>query len=316
MNFRKIPLFKKNSSTEKNADSNNRPDKKPKSKKDRLTNWILGLVFLAGLGLLCYPTVANWWNESRSSRAFANYDTAVESLDRNKLNRIWEDAQNYNDSLNTVLNRYDMSEEDLRDYNSQLNIDNNGQMGRIEIPKIHLKLPIYHTVEEPVLQVAAGHVPGSSLPVGGEGTHTVLSGHRGLPSAKLFTDLDELEEGDIFVLKILDKTLTYEVDKISIVEPDETEGLLPVAGKDYCTLVTCTPYGVNTQRLLIRGVRTTNDKAAPFLEVGNDVVKIDPMLVAPVVMVILFIALGGATWMKKVWLKKKKSTEKSDSQNS
>lgn len=259
MNFNKSPLFQKKTAKKPQTKQTEKKDsqtgqKKKGSKQRQLTNILLVLIFLVGLGLLCYPTVANWWNESRSSQAFMNYDTAVESLDRTKLKKIWSEAEDYNDSLNTLVNRYNMSETDQRNYNKQLNIDGDGQMGRIEIPKIHVKLPVYHSVDEKVLQVAAGHVPGSSLPVGGEGTHCVLSGHRGLPSAKLFTDLDRLEEGDIFVLKILDKTLTYEVDKITIVEPEETESLLPVADKDYCTLVTCTPYGVNTQRLLIRGV--------------------------------------------------------------
>lgn len=197
--------------------------------------------------------------------------------------KVWEDARTYNKTLGDRMNRFVMAEEQKKAYAALLNIADNGVMGYIEIPKVRCNLPIYHGTDEAVLQVAIGHVPGSSLPVGGESTHCVLSGHRGLPSAKLFTNLDELETGDVFMLRVLDETLTYEVDQIRTVLPNELGDLAIVEGEDYCTLVTCTPYGINSHRLLVRGHRVENHAGASTIRVTADAMQIEPLQVAPLV---------------------------------
>lgn len=178
---------------------------------------------------------------------------------------------------------YTLSEEEKAEYESMLNVDSNGIMGYVEIPKINCSLPIYHGTTASVLQTAIGHLEWTSLPVGGESTHCVLSGHRGLPSAKLFTNLDKLNEGDIFMLRVMDEVLTYEVDQILIVEPQQVEALRIVEGQDYCTLVTCTPYGINTHRLLVRGHRIENVKKANKARVAADAIQIEPLIVAPAI---------------------------------
>lgn len=215
------------------------------------------LVFflLAGLSLLLYPTVSDWWNSMHQSRAIASYLDDVVELDEASYEALWRQAQDYNAALPRDDTRFIPTEEQSAAYQSALNISGNGIMGYLEIPKISVELPIYHGTGETVLQVAVGHVEGSSLPVGGAGTHCVLSGHRGLPSATLFTDLDQLQEGDTFQIHVLDEVLTYEVDQIHVVEPDDVSLLAISEGEDLCTLVTCTPYGVNSHRLLVRGVR-------------------------------------------------------------
>ena len=188
-------------------------------------------------------------------------------------------------------NTYTLSDEQMREYESLLDLSGLGIMGYIEIPEIDCSLPVYHGTEESVLQIAVGHIEWTSLPVGGEGTHCVLSGHRGLPSAKLFTNLDKLEPGDVFLLRILDEVLTYEVDQILIVEPQDTSALQIVKGKDYCTLMTCTPYGVNTHRLLVRGHRIDNIEQAQSVRVTADAVQIEPTLVAPIVAIPILLLL-------------------------
>lgn len=223
-----------------------------------LFNAILILFFLAGLSLLLYPAASDWWNSFHQSRAIETYAGEVSDLDETAYEKIWEAAQAYNQELSAGAIRQRMTVEEQAEYESLLNVTGSGMMGYIEIPKISCSLPVYHGSDEAVLQIAVGHLEGTSLPVGGEGSHCVLSSHRGLPSARLFTDLDELEEGDLFMLKVLNETLTYEVDQILVVEPDETEALERVEGKDYCTLVTCTPYGINSHRLLVRGHRVEN----------------------------------------------------------
>lgn len=215
-------------------------------------------VFLIGVSLLLYPTVSDYWNSFHQSRAIAGYSQAVDQMDEEDRKIFWQEAEEYNRELYRKTNRFVLSEEEIEEYNRMLNVAGNGVMGYIEIPSIAVSLPFYHGTDEGVLQVAIGHIEGSSLPVGGGGTHCVLSGHRGLPSAKLFTSLDELEMGDIFRLKVVGQTLTYEVDHIVTVEPDDISALEIEEGKDYCTLVTCTPYGVNTHRLLVRGRRIPN----------------------------------------------------------
>lgn len=249
-------------------------------KKGAFSTIILILVFLAGLSLLLYPTVSDYWNSLHQSRAITQYAEQVAELDNDVYEQLWADAHSYNQALLDKADRYEMTDEEQAEYESLLNVSGNGIIGYIEISKIGCSLPIYHGTDEAVLQIAVGHIEGSSLPVGGESTHAVLSGHRGLPSAKLFTDLDKLATGDTFVLRILDETLTYEVDQILIVEPYEMNALEIEEGKDYCTLVTCTPYGINTHRLLVRGHRVENQSEA--IRVTSDAIRIEPLIVAPI----------------------------------
>ena len=252
-------------------------------KKSSFVTAILIAAFFIGALLLLYPTISDFWNSFHQSRAIASYAEQVADLDENAYDRLWEDARIYNKTLGDRMNRFVMAEEQKKAYAALLNIADNGVMGYIEIPKVRCNLPIYHGTDEAVLQVAIGHVPGSSLPVGGESTHCVLSGHRGLPSAKLFTNLDELETGDVFMLRVLDETLTYEVDQIRTVLPNELGDLAIVEGEDYCTLVTCTPYGINSYRLLVRGHRVENHAGASTIRVTADAMQIEPLQVAPLV---------------------------------
>ena len=260
-------------------------------KKGNLITVILVIILLAGLSLLLYPTVSDYWNSFHQSRAIASYDSEVAALDNTDYETLWTAAQDYNRRLARQENPLAQSEEDLAEYEDLLNLDGTGAMGYIEIPELKVSLPIYHGVDEGVLQVAVGHIPGTSLPTGGEGTHCVLSGHRGLPSAKLFTNLDQLCEGDTFLLRVLDETLTYEVDQILIVEPHEVEPLAIDPGQDYCTLVTCTPYGINTHRLLVRGHRIENQAGDSSARVTADAMQIEPVLVAPAVAAPILLAL-------------------------
>lgn len=259
--------------------------------KKRLSTILLILIFLIGLSLLLYPTVSDYWNSLHQSRAIAEYAEQVANLDDDLYEGLWADAQRYNETLLDKADRYDMTEEERAEYESLLNVSGNGIIGYIEIPMIQCSLPIYHGTEESVLQIAVGHIEGSSLPTGGAGTHCVLSGHRGLPSAKLFTDLDKLREGDTFLLRVLDEILTYEVDQILIVEPQDTAALEIAEGEDYCTLVTCTPYGINTHRLLVRGHRIDNIEGVKTVRVTADAVQLEPMLVAPVVAIPMLLIL-------------------------
>lgn len=270
--------------------------------KKHLSTIILVVVFVIGLCLLLYPTFSDYWNSFHQSRAVANYAAAVADIDDEDYETIWNEAVAYNEKLAQKSYRWTLSEEDKKEYESLLNIGGNGMMGYIEIPKIKVSLPIYHGIDDAVLQIAIGHIAGSSLPVGGESTHCVLSGHRGLPSAKLFTNLDQLKEGDIFIIRVLDEMLTYEVDQIRIVEPDELSDLEIVQGKDLCTLVTCTPYGVNTHRLLVRGHRVANQDT-DSVRVTADAIQIEPIMVAPVIagpiLLILLIVLIISTGKKR-----------------
>ena len=225
-------------------------------KKKHISTIIIALIFLAGLGFLLYPTVSNLWNRAHQSHAIATYTKQVEKLDDSQNKEMLKAASKYNKSLLKKSDHWKLSKKDKKRYESLLDVSGTGIMGYIEVPKIDCSLPIYHGTDEGALQIAIGHLEGSSLPVGGKSTHCVLSGHRGLPSARLFTDLDQMEEGDIFVLNVLGRKLAYEVDQIKVVLPDEMSDLEIVQGKDLCTLVTCTPYGINTHRLLVRGHRT------------------------------------------------------------
>ena len=249
--------------------------------KKHLSTVLLVLILLLGLAVLLYPTVSDYWNSFHQSRAIASYIEEIENIDPADYEREFERAREYNARLMTRANRFMMNEEELAEYESLFNLTGSGIMGYIEIPKISCTLPIYHGTDEAVLQIAVGHVEGSSLPTGGPGTHVVLSGHRGLPSAKLFTDLDQMEEGDLFVVRVLDQTMTYEIDQVLIVLPQEMDALAIDPEQDYCTLVTCTPYGVNSHRMLVRGHRTENVEMEQMIRVVSDATQIDPMLVAP-----------------------------------
>ena len=223
--------------------------------KKHILTILIGILLLTGLSLLLYPSFSDWWNSFHQSRAIASYARKVEAMDEESYTAAWSAARAYNDSLLARPNDFLLSQEQQEMYSQLLNLEGNGIMGYLEIPKIDVRLPIYHGAGDEILQVAVGHLEWTSLPVGGESSHCVLSGHRGLPSARLFTDLDKLEAGDGFSLHILGQELNYQVDQILIVEPHETEELMIVEGQDLCTLVTCTPYGINSHRLLVRGKR-------------------------------------------------------------
>lgn len=268
--------------------------------KKHLSTILLVIILLIGLSLVLYPTVSNWWNDFHSSRAIAGYSQQVADLDEDRYTEIWDAARAYNSSLLNRTNSYLLTDEQKQEYTGLLNMGGNGVMGYIEIPSIDVTLPICHGTEEAVLQVAAGHLEWTSLPVGGESSHCVVSGHRGLPSARLFTDLDKLAVGDVFIFRILDEILTYEVDQILIVEPDETDALQIEAGKDLCTLVTCTPYGINSHRLLVRGHRVENGESAKTVHVAADAVQEEPVIIAPMVAVTMLLALPvGVRILKK-----------------
>lgn len=241
---------------------------------------LLILVCLAGVALILYPTVSEAWNRRHQSHAIIGYSTFVETLEEDDSEAIREAAREYNRSI-VPGNIQKMTDERLAEYTAQLDPLGSGIMGYIEIPSIQCSLPIYHGTEESILTAAVGHLDWSSLPVGGENTHCVISGHRGLPSAKLFTRLDELREGDTFLLKVLNETLTYEVDRIAVVLPDEVSSLCVMEGEDLCTLVTCTPYGINTHRLLVRGHRVENAADVPTVHVTADATVIKPLAVFP-----------------------------------
>ena len=262
-----------------------------KKKKSNFITIFLVLILLAGLSLLLYPTFSDYWNSFHQSRAIASYSDAVEELDEEDYEAFWQAAVEYNKEMASTGNRFSLSEEEEEEYNKILDITGTGIMGYVEIPSIQCSLPIYHGTDEAVLQIAAGHIEGTSLPVGGESSHCVISGHRGLPSAKLFTDLDQLTEGDVFMLRVLDEVLTYEVDQIRIVEPYDLDALQIEEGQDYCTLVTCTPYGVNSHRLLVRGHRIANldDSSSAF--VTADAIQVEPLIVAPIVAIPLLLIL-------------------------
>ena len=262
-----------------------------RKKKGNYITILLVLILLVGLSLLLYPSVSDYWNSLHQTKAIATYAEEVANLNQDQYGEIWAAAESYNASLADRDNAYLLSDAQKEEYERLLNVSGLGIMGYIEIPSIDCSLPIYHGTEESVLQIAVGHLEWSSLPVGGESTHCVLSGHRGLPSAKLFTNLDKLQMGDVFLLRVLDEVLTYEVDQILIVEPQETGALQIEEGQDYCTLVTCTPYGINTHRLLVRGHRIDTVEEAKTVRVTADAIQIEPLLVAPVVAIPMLLLL-------------------------
>ncbi len=265
--------------------------RKGKKKRISISTIILTVIFLVGLGVMLYPTVSDYWNSFHQTRAIANYDAVVAELDETDYEALFQAAEEYNEKLRGLGAPFSEHEQLSELYYSVLDVAGNGIVGYINIPKINVNLPIYHGTSDSVLNVAAGHLEGSSLPIGGEARHSVLSAHRGLPSAKLFTDLDELEVADIFTITVLNQVLTYEVDQILIVEPTQMEALNVTAGQDYCTLLTCTPYGINSHRMLVRGHRVENIDDRVIV-VTPDAQKIPTYYVIPAVGVpLLFIVL-------------------------
>ena len=237
---------------------------------------------IIGLGLLLYPTIANYWNSFHQSRAIMEYSDAVSSLSEEDYEKILNDAKEYNRKLGETGIIWNMSDEQKKEYNRQLKLDKTGIMGYVTIPQFRVRAPIYHGTNESVLQKAIGHLEQTSLPVGGKSSHCQISGHRGLPSARLFTDIDKMKEGDTWTMTVLDKTVTYQCDKIYIVEPDDVSKLSIKAGKDQCTLITCTPYGINTHRLLVKGHRIPNSDGNALMPA--DAIQIEPKYVIPFLM--------------------------------
>ena len=254
-----------------------------KKKSGNASTIILVAIFFVGLSVLLYPTISDFWNEKRQSQAIVNYDDLIVDLTPEDYSEYFKKADSYNGKIRNMsfpfLNYKNIADE----YYNTLDVNGDGMMGYITIEKIKVQLPIYHGTSDKVLNTAVGHVEGSSIPVGGKSTHSVLSAHRGLPSAKLFTNLDKLETGDIFTIRILDRLITYQVDQILIVLPSETENLNIVQGEDYCTLVTCTPYGINTHRMLVRGTRIENIEEDKVINVITEAYQIDPLIVTPAV---------------------------------
>lgn len=262
-----------------------------KNRGNSMTTLFLVLMFFAGLSLLLYPTVSNYWNSLHQSRAIAAYVEQVAQIDNETFDQLREQARAYNRTLVGKAYRYDMTRQEREEYLGLLNVSGNGIIGYIEIPDIHCELPIYHGTDADALQIGVGHIEGSSLPVGGESTHCAISGHRGLPSAKLFSDLDKLTVGDRFSLRVLDDTLTYEVDQIHTVLPGEMDELEIVEGEDYCTLVTCTPYGINTHRLLVRGYRVENSTDKEPARVATDETRTEPLAKISILLPVLVFAI-------------------------
>ena len=259
-------------------------------KKGRIATIVLLIAFFVGLSVLLYPTISSYWNSKTQSEAIVDYETMLQAYKPEDYTAIFEAAEQYNRDLATLdypLHDYAALEEQ---YWKTLDISGTGMMGYISIPKISQELPVYHGTSEGVLGTAVGHLQGSSLPVGGQRTHTVVSAHRGLPTAVLFTYLDRMEVGDTFTFTILDRTITYEVDQIRIVEPNDSSLIQIEGDKDYCTLLTCTPYGINTQRLLVRGhqVDATQDR---YLYIANEAYRIDTLVVMPVVALPIIVVL-------------------------
>lgn len=242
-----------------------------------------------GTGLLLYPSVANYWNSFHQTRAIMDYNDAISSMTTEQYQQILDDAKAYNKRLGETGIQWVMTDEQKEEYNKMLKIDGSEVMGYISIPKIHVKIPVYHGTDETVLQSSIGHLEQTSLPVGGESSHCSVSGHRGLPSARLFTDLDKIREGDTWTMNVLNETLTYEADQIRIVEPKDLTNLNITESKDFCTLITCTPYGVNTHRLLIRGHRIPN--ADGNANLTADAIQIEPMYIAPFLAIPILLAL-------------------------
>lgn len=270
--------------------------------KKRILTILIFIIMFSGLSLLFFPTISDFFNSVSRAKDINTYAASVAEINENEYRRIWDSAVDYNARLAKKPAHWKLSESEIADYESQLDISGRGIMSYIEIPKLRCSLPVYHGTEAGVLQIAIGHLEGTSLPVGGKSTHCVLSGHRGLPSAKLFSGLDQLNVGDTFSIRTLDETLIYEVDEISVVLPEETGKLQIIKGEDLCTLMTCTPYGINTHRLLVRGRRIYNENSTE-IRVTADALQIDPLMIAPFlgvpVLVILFVIVITYTRTRK-----------------
>lgn len=258
-------------------------------KKGKLQMFGLLVLFFIGVGLLVYPSFSDYWNTFHQSRVIMKYADRVSNMNKDEYARLIKEANQYNQELQKTGIKWNMTDAEKASYNRYLDFESSGVMGYITIPKINVELPIYHGTSDSILQTSIGHIEGSSLPVGGLGSHTILSGHRGLPSARLFTNLDQLAAGDTFTLTVLNETYTYEVDQIRIVEPTDLSSLQLEPGKDYCTLVTCTPYGVNTHRLLVRGHRVENVNGNA--ELVADAIQIRPIYITPFVIILLLFGL-------------------------
>lgn len=248
-------------------------------KRDKVEIFLVLMLFI-GVCVLLYPALSQYWNSKTQTHAVDNYQDILDSLQKEDYTKYFEEADHYNAALRNLdvpLMEYGQ----LTEYNQILNVSGTGVMGYITIEKLGVELPLYHGTSDSVLNIACGHMEGTSLPVGGESTHSVLSAHRGLPHAKLFTDLDKMELGDVFTITILDRTLTYQVDQIKVVNPNEIDEVHIIEGEDHCTLLTCTPYGINSHRLLVRGTRIEN--AAPILYVTSNAFKIDSLVATPIV---------------------------------
>ena len=257
-------------------------------KRDKIGIILVFMLFIGVCGLL-YPAVSQYWNSKTQTRVVENYQALLESLKEEDYTAYFADADAYNADL-AALDQPLMDYHQLENYNDILNVNGNGIMGYLIIQKLGVELPLYHGVSAEVLNIACGHLEGTSLPVGGASTHSVLSAHRGLPHAKLFTELDKMEVGNTFQIIILDRTFTYQVDQIKVVRPDELHDVQIIDGEDHCTLLTCTPYGINSHRLLVRGTRIEN--AAPALYVTSEAYRIDSLVATPVVAApILFVLL-------------------------
>lgn len=277
-------------------------ERKRRKRNKKIKYLIMLILFLIGAGIFLYPTISDMWNQYRDVRLITEYDTSVTDLSKSEYARLWKEAKEYNAEhpVNSIVDAFDESDQYVltHPYDQVLDPDGNGLMGSIEIPKINVKIAIYHGLGSDILEKGAGHIEGTSLPIGGKNTHAVLAAHRGLPGAKLFTDLDQMEIGDKFYLHILGKTLAYKVDQIKTVLPDQTKALDIVEGEDHVTLLTCTPYGVNTHRLLVRGIRTR------YVEEENEKSETVPQKLAqtdPVKLMksglLIFILLVGGLWI-------------------
>ena len=259
--------------------------------KSRRIFLILTVGFLIGVCVLLYPAVSDYWNSKTQTRAIVNYESVLEDLTPEDYSAIWAEADDYNRRLFEQRDPF-VHYDQVDGYFDALNVLGNSMIGYVKIDRIGVELPVYHGTSAEVLNIGVGHLQGSSLPVGGENTHSVMSAHRGLPSAKLFTDLDRLELGDIFQIIVLDQVLTYQVDQVKVITPREIDDLQIVEGKDHCTLFTCTPYGINTHRLLVRGIRIETIAEKPVIYVANEAYRIEPLLVTPAVaapMVLVFL---------------------------
>lgn len=257
--------------------------------KKSLSNLLIFICFVLGISLMLYPSVSQWWNSMHQSQVIATYNEAVEKLDDKQSEKMIEKAKEFNEKLANKAYQWDLSEDEKKEYESILDISGTGIMGYVDIPAIDVEIPIYHDNDEGILQVGIGHIPGSSFPVGGKSTHSVLTGHTGLPSSRLLTDVDQLEKGDVFYIHVIDKTYAYEVDQIKIVLPEETKDISIVDGKDYCTLVTCTPYGVNSHRLLVRGKRISYVDLDDRL---SEEIHVLPMFMVLVIAIVLYMVVS------------------------